>query len=89
MPTPEDEVREHIDVALETSGWKGQYTKTANPHVANGQEFADYLLYIDRKSNGASRPGKKASCSWEAKGSLLLGSTRSLAKSSGVCMSYL
>lgn len=30
MPTPEEKAREHIDQALEKSGWNVQDTKSAN-----------------------------------------------------------
>lgn len=63
MPTAEDKAREHIDKALEKSGWKVQDTKSAhlnagrgvalrNVPLANGHGFANYLLYIDGKAVG-------------------------------------
>ena len=63
MPTLEDLAREHIDQALENSGWKVQDYKSANLHagrgvvlrnfpLVSGHGFADYLLYVDGKAAG-------------------------------------
>src|SRR4030042_7025974 len=63
MPTPEDQAREHIDLALEQAGWRVQDYKRANLHaglgvvlrnfpLVSGHGFADYLLYVDGKAAG-------------------------------------
>ena len=70
MATPEDKAREHIDQALEQSGWKVQDTKSAslqagrgialrNFPLASGHGFADYLLYIDGKAAGVIEAKKE------------------------------
>lgn len=70
MPTPEDKAREHIDQALEKSGWKVQDYKNANLNagrgvairnfpLASGHGFADYLLYIDGKAAGVIEAKKE------------------------------
>jgi type I restriction enzyme R subunit len=70
MATPEDKAREHIDQALEQSGWKVQDTKSANLQagrgialrnfpLASGHGFADYLLYIDGKAAGVIEAKKE------------------------------
>jgi type I site-specific restriction endonuclease len=61
MATPEDLAREHIDQALEQTGWKVQDYKSANLRAGrgvvlrnfplqSGHGSADYLLYLDGKA---------------------------------------
>ncbi len=70
MPTPEDQAREHIDQALEQSGWRVQDYKSANLQAGRGvvlrnfplqrgHGFADYLLYLDGKAAGVVEAKKE------------------------------
>ncbi|HHH28833.1 MAG TPA: DEAD/DEAH box helicase, partial [Polyangiaceae bacterium] len=62
-PTPEQEAREHIDVALEAAGWVIQDRSKMNLSagtgvavrefkMADGHGFADYMLFVDGKAVG-------------------------------------
>jgi len=62
-PTPEQEARQHIDAALEATGWvlqdRGEMNLSAAQGVAvrefkmaDGHGFADYMLFVDGKAVG-------------------------------------
>lgn len=62
-PTPEQEARQHIDSALEASGWilqdrseinlaAGRGVAVREFKMADGHGFADYMLFVDGKAAG-------------------------------------
>ncbi|MEP6935486.1 MAG: type III restriction endonuclease subunit R, partial [Nitrospirota bacterium] len=70
MTSPEDHARNHIDQAMEQSGWRVQDYKSANLGAGrgvvlrnfplqSGHGFADYLLYVDGKATGVVEAKKK------------------------------
>lgn len=72
MSRPEDQAREHIDAALELSGWavqdRGVMSLDAARGVAmcelplrSGYGFADYLLYVDGQAVGVIEAKKAGS----------------------------
>jgi type I site-specific restriction endonuclease len=75
MAPPKDQACEPIDQALEQAGWRVQDYKSAHLHAGrgvvlrnfpllSGHCFADYLLYIDGKTQGSLRRNAGALRSW-------------------------